>query len=66
MRGTLAAVAVLLFLLGMSGCTDWQASKGSQAVDINPFAIGSAESVLTPSNDNRYMNAEALDTRNRR
>jgi hypothetical protein len=66
MRGFLAAVALTLVLLGLIGCADWQANKSSQAVDINPCAIGSTEPVITPSNDNRYLNGEALDMRSRR
>jgi hypothetical protein len=64
MRGTWTAVALILSLLG--GCADWQANKSSQAVDINPFAFGSGDSVFTPSNDNRYMNGDAQDMRSRR
>jgi hypothetical protein len=66
MRDFLAAVALTLSLLGLSGCADWQANKSSQAVDFNPFAIGSGEPVFTPSNDNRYVNGEPLDMRTRR
>ncbi len=65
MRGTWTAIALILSVLGTSGCADWQANKSSQAVDINPFAIGSGESVFTPSNDNRYVNGDAQDMRSR-
>jgi hypothetical protein len=65
-RGLWVAGALTLLLLSTTGCTDWQASKSSQAVDVNPFAIGSGEPVVAPSNDNRYINGEPLDMRTRR
>lgn len=43
----LAVVALLLLLLA-GGCA-WQANNASQKVDINPFAWGSGQPVITPS-----------------
>jgi len=57
----LAALALLLpFVAG--GCT-WQANNASQAVDIDPFAIGSGQSVFSPANGPGYINGNAQDTR---
>jgi hypothetical protein len=42
-------VLMLLLPLVASGCGTWQANNASQAVDINPFALGSGESVFTPA-----------------
>ena len=43
----LAVLALLLpFIAG--GCT-FQANNASQAVDFNPFAIGSGQSMLSPA-----------------
>ena len=61
----LAAVLLLVLLAGSGGCT-WQANRGSQAVDINPGAIGSGESVFTPSNSFGNVNGESLDMRTKR
>jgi hypothetical protein len=44
----LTALALLL-PLGASGCSNWQANNASQAVDINPFALGSGQPVFTPA-----------------
>jgi len=59
----LAVIAVRLpFIAG--GCT-WQANNASQAVDINPFAIGSGEQVVSPANSFGYVNGVPQDMRNR-
>lgn len=43
----LAALALLLLLLA-SGCESWRANNASQTYDVNPFAVGSGDSVFTP------------------
>jgi hypothetical protein len=59
----LAALALLLpFIAG--GCT-FQANNASQAVDFNPLAIGSGQSVFSPANGPGYVNGEAQDMRRR-
>jgi hypothetical protein len=63
MRRLLAA-ALLLALAG-AGCT-WQASRGSQAVDVNPFALGSGEPVFSPAEGPGYSNGVPTDMRTRR
>jgi hypothetical protein len=47
----LRVLTVLMFLLPVvaTGCGTWQANNASQKVDINPFALGSGESVFTPA-----------------
>jgi hypothetical protein len=52
--------AVALGLVGGCG-TFW--NKGSQALDVNPLAIGSGAPVVTPANDNRFWNGEPMDLR---
>jgi hypothetical protein len=66
MRSSLVAVALLFLLVGASGCLAWQANKSSQAVGIDPFAMGSGESVFKPSNAPGYVNGDAQDMRTRR
>src|SRR5262249_2278086 len=61
----LAVATLVLVLAGACGCT-WQANRGSQAVDINPFALGSRDPVISPSNSYGYSNGEALDMRTKR
>jgi hypothetical protein len=59
----LVALALLLpFMAG--GCT-FQANNASQAVDFNPLAIGSGQSVFSPANGPGYVNGEAQDMRRR-
>lgn len=43
----LAAFALLLPLLA-GGCETWRANNASQTYDVNPFAVGSGDSVFTP------------------
>jgi hypothetical protein len=62
MRRLLAAVVLLWPLAGVGGCT-WQANSSSQAVSINPFALGSGEPVLSPANGPGYRDGEAQDLR---
>ena len=66
MRRLLAASALLCLALAGSGGCAWQANRGSQAVDVNPLALGSGEPVLSPSNSVGYTNGEAWDMRTRR
>jgi hypothetical protein len=66
MRGLLIAVALLCLLVCAGGCMAWQANKSSQAVDIDPFAIGSGEPVFKPSNGPGYINGDAQDMRTKR
>jgi hypothetical protein len=61
----LVGVMLLLLLSILTGCS-WQASNASQAVDFNPFAIGSGQQVFSPSNSYGYVNGEAMDMRSRR
>jgi hypothetical protein len=65
MRRLLAAATLLLTLADAGGCT-WQANRGSQAVDVNPLALGPGDPVISPSNAPGYSNGEALDMRTRR
>jgi hypothetical protein len=62
----LAALALLLPLVA-GGCSfgPWQANNASQAVDINPWALGSGQSVFSPANGPGYINGEAQDMRRR-
>jgi hypothetical protein len=59
----LAALALLLPFM-VAGCT-WQANHASQAVEVNPFAIGSGQAVFSPANGPGYINGEAQDMRRR-
>jgi hypothetical protein len=59
------AVAALPFALALAGCAGWQANKGSQAVDINPFAAGTGEPVIRPSNGPGFMDGQPQDMRTR-
>jgi hypothetical protein len=43
------AVLTLLLPLVATGCSSWQANSSSQAVDINPGAFGTGQSVFTPA-----------------
>jgi hypothetical protein len=47
----------LLIALSVSGCT-WQANRGSDAVDINPFAYGSDTPVIELSKWQGYSNGQ--------
>jgi hypothetical protein len=58
------AVLALLFPFIAGGCT-FQANNASQAVDFNPLAIGSGQSVFSPANGPGYINGEAQDMRRR-
>jgi hypothetical protein len=64
MRSLLCLLASLVALTG--GCASWQANRGSQAVDFDPFALGSGESALRPSNGPGFINGDAQDMRTRR
>src|SRR5262245_48870282 len=66
MRRLLAAATLLLALFAAAGGCAWQANRGSQAVDINPLALGSGDPVISPSNAFGYSNGEAMDMRTRR
>lgn len=59
------AVVVLLLPFVAGGCS-WQANSGSQAVEVNPFAWGSGEQVVSPANSFGCVNGEPLDTRSKR
>jgi len=43
------------------GCTF--SRGGSQALTVDPFAIGTAEPAIAPAHDNYYSNGEPLDLR---
>jgi hypothetical protein len=58
----LAALALLVPLA--AGCT-WQANHASQAVDVDPFAVGSGQAVFTPANGPGYVDGDAQDMRRR-
>lgn len=60
-----SAICLLVLLLFGNGCT-WQANRASQAVDIDPFAIGSGEPVVRPSNSYGYIDGQAQDMRSKR
>ena len=62
----LAAATLLLPLFAGAGGCGWQANRGSQAVEVNPLALGSGDPVISPSNAFGYSNGEALDVRTRR
>jgi hypothetical protein len=59
------AVAALLLPLAGTGCSAWQANSGSQAVDIDPFAVGSGRAVFSPSNEPGYINGDPQDVRSK-
>jgi hypothetical protein len=59
----LAARALVLPLVGGCSFGPWQANNASQAVDVNPWAFGSGQSVFSPSNAPGYLNGEAMDMR---
>ena len=59
----LVTLALLLPFMAC-GCT-FQANSASQAVDFNPVAIGSGQSVFSPANGPGYVNGEAQDMRRR-
>jgi hypothetical protein len=42
------AVVVLLLPFVAGGCS-WQANSASQKVDVNPFAYGSGQQVVSPA-----------------
>jgi hypothetical protein len=65
MRRVLTAAVLLLPFAGAGGCAAWQANKGSQAVDINPLAVGSGEPVISPSNSYGYLDGVPLDMRSK-
>ena len=67
MYRTLAILTLLIPLTGVGGCTfgPWQANNGSQAVEVNPWAWGSGQSVVSPANGPGYFNGDAMDMRTR-
>ena len=58
----LAVVLVVCPLLCAGGCA-WQANSGSQAVDINPLAMFSGDSVFNPASGPGYMDGQPMDMR---
>ena len=56
------AVVALLLPFAAVGCT-WQANNASQAVEYNPFGIGSGQSVFGPANGPGFINGESQDMR---
>jgi hypothetical protein len=46
----------LLIALSVSGCFTWQANRGSDAVDINPLALGSDTPAIQPTTWQGYSN----------
>jgi hypothetical protein len=62
MRRVVAVAAVLTSLFAV-GCAGWQANKGSQAIDIDPTAIGTADPVIQPSNGGGFVHGEPLNMR---
>jgi hypothetical protein len=60
----LAVVTVLLpFVAGGCSYGPFQANNASQGVDINPWACGSGQQVISPANDRYYVNGEPMDMR---
>jgi hypothetical protein len=59
----LLAVAAFFVSLTVVGCSSWQANNASEAVDFNPFAVFSGESVFSPANGPGYSNGDSLDMR---
>ena len=60
----LRILAALTFLLPfVAGGCSWQANNASQAVEINPAAIGSGQSVFSPANGPGYINGTAQNMR---
>ena len=57
------SAVLLLFLAGCSGV--WQANSASQAVDINPAALGTGNPVFTPSNAPGFINGEPQNLKTR-
>ena len=57
-------VLTLLLPFVAGGCT-FQANNASQAVEFNPLAIGSGQSVFSPANGPGYINGESQDMRRR-
>ncbi len=55
------AMVTLLIPFVAGGCT-YQANNASQAVSVNPFALGSGQ-VISPANDRYYMIGEPMDMR---
>jgi hypothetical protein len=43
---------VVMFLLLAAGGCSWQANSASQKVNIDPFAFGSGQQVVSPANGN--------------
>jgi hypothetical protein len=63
---TVLSSAVLVFIVStVCGCT-WQANRSSEAVQIDPGAIGSGQSVFAPANGWGYVDGEAMDMRSKR
>jgi hypothetical protein len=58
-------LAALLISLFATGCSGWQANRSSQAVDINPFALGTGNPVIQPSNAPGFINGQPQDMRTR-
>ena len=54
-----------LLLLTLAGCSGWQPTRGSQAVDVDPWAIGAGGQAITPSNAPGFINGEPQDMRTR-
>jgi hypothetical protein len=54
----------ILLLLLVPGCT-WQANHASQAVNVDPSALGSGRAVFSPANGPGYMDGEPQDMRRR-
>jgi hypothetical protein len=64
MRRFIVAVALFISLFA-AGCEAWQANRSSQAVDIDPFAVGSGSPVFQPSNAPGFINGQPQDMRTR-
>jgi hypothetical protein len=59
----LLVLAALLTVAVLPGCTTDFGIKGGQGVDINPFNLGSGDSVFSPSNSRWFSDGEPLDCR---
>jgi len=67
MRRNLLVAAALFLPLLAGGCSwPWQANNASQAVDVNPWLLGSGQSVFSPANGPGYVGGDAMDMRSRR
>ncbi len=55
--------AMMLLLPSVAGGCTWQANNSSQGVNIDPFAFGSGQQVISPANGPGYVNGEAMDMR---